>query len=218
MHFLSFLFLSLKLRLSFYFSGVGIRPTDLIFLRLPLFRLLPFKIQAIILLIFHLLFLCLLYRSLFLLFMEELYRAVAPFLEGNGGLGGMDGGFNPPPAPDPAAYPEAAPSEEQPRDPIFRMVEKINQKCDREETEIVLKARNLLKKKVPVITPDDEQDIKRAINMALHDAWETQDLTKRLKEFRKIRRSLGTPNCSVWDVFIDCLNSLGNEKFQNCRD
>lgn len=53
---------------------------------------------------FQLLFLFLISRSLFLLLMDELSRAVAQFypaLGGSASMGGMNGGFNPPPAPDP---------------------------------------------------------------------------------------------------------------------
>ena len=59
--------------------------------------------------------------------MDELSKAVAQFyptLEGNGGLGGINGGFNPPPVPDTspvlaAASHEAGPSVSDPKSHLF---------------------------------------------------------------------------------------------------
>ena len=100
-------------------------------------------------------------------------------------------------------------------DHIYRAVDAIITSCENEEALIVEKARALLLKKgAPHLTDEDKEDIRRAINMALYDAWET-DIDRRLEQFRRIRRFLGTGNCPVWNTFIDYLVSLGNQKFND---
>ncbi|XLU64163.1 hypothetical protein S245_023372 [Arachis hypogaea] len=77
-------------------------------------------------------------------------------------------------------------------DHIYRAVDAIITSCENEEALIVEKARALLLKKgAPHLTDEDKEDIRRAINMALYDAWET-DIDRRLEQFRRIRRFLGT--------------------------
>lgn len=127
MHFFSFSFQSLTFRLYLYFFVLGIGPRDLILFRLPLLRLLPCSIRIFFYVVVQLLFLFLIYRFVFLLLMDEQSRAVAqfyPMMEGNGGLGGMNGGFNPPPVPDTspvlaAASHEAGPSVSDPKSHLF---------------------------------------------------------------------------------------------------
>lgn len=110
--------MNLKLHFVFFLSGVGLGPTDFILFRLPLFRQLPFSIRIYFYVGVRLFLLFFIFK-ISMLFMDELRNAVAQFyptLEGSGGLGGMNGGFNPPPVPDnssilAAASPEA---EDQP--------------------------------------------------------------------------------------------------------
>ncbi|XP_015931581.3 uncharacterized protein LOC107457911 [Arachis duranensis] len=102
-------------------------------------------------------------------------------------------------------------------DPIYRAVDAIITSCENEEARIVEKAQTLLLKKgAPHLTDEDKEDIRRAINMALYDAWET-DIDRRLEQFRRIRRFLGTGNSPVWNTFIDEMVALGNERFQNFK-
>lgn len=97
-------------------------------------------------------------------------------------------------------------------DRIYRAVDGINTNCKNEEARMVERAREIFLGKGVFLDENDQQDIARAMNMALYDAWET-DIDTRLGQFRKIRRSLGKRSCSVWDNFIDSLVALGNQKF-----
>lgn len=84
-----------KFHLSFYLYGVD----GSFFFRLPIVQRLPFKIQISLFVVVKVLFMFILFsifRSVGLLFMDELTRAVAPFVPT---LGGTNGGFGPPPAP-----------------------------------------------------------------------------------------------------------------------
>lgn len=90
---------SFKLHIYFYFCGVG---GVSFFFQLPLVRRQPFQIQILLYTVVKLLFLVVIYsgsRSLFVLFMDDLTRAVAPFLPGSGGI--HEGGFSQPPTPTP---------------------------------------------------------------------------------------------------------------------
>ena len=96
---------------------------------------------------------------------------------------------------------------------IYRAVDAINTSCQSEEGRIVAKAQTILQKKGNVLSEDDKEDVARAVNMALYDAWET-DIDTRLEQFRRIRRYLGTKDCSIWKHFMDSLLSLGNTRIK----
>lgn len=74
----SFSFPILKFHLYLYFSGVG----GCFLFRLPLVRRLPVKIQFVLYVVVKLLFIlliCTISRSVFVLLMDDLTRAVAQF-------------------------------------------------------------------------------------------------------------------------------------------
>ncbi|XP_052112770.1 uncharacterized mitochondrial protein AtMg01090-like [Arachis duranensis] len=115
---------------------------------------------------------------------------------------------------DEVARPLPNPIDPGTEDRIYRAVDAINTNCKNEEARMVERAREIFLGKGVFLDKNDDQDIARAINMALYDAWET-DIDRRLEQFRRIRRFLGTGNCPVWDDFIDYLVSLGNQKFND---
>lgn len=188
-HLFSFSFPSLtvlKLHLSFSLSGVGLGPRDLILFRFPLLPLLPFSIRIFFYVVVQLLFLFLIAhisRSVFLLLMDDLSRAVTQFyptLGGNGGLGGMNGGFNPPPVPEnspilAAASHEAGPPEAEargraPRDLVSELrsdpylCTTFRNACIKQE-HIIQRVTDLaLADQIPI---NDPQDIRRGVETYL---------------------------------------------------
>ena len=120
---------------------------------------------------------------IFLLMMNELSEAVAQFyptLEGSGALGGMNGGFNPPPAPEnssvlAAASHEAAPSDAEGRAPRDLVSELQNDPylCTTyrnallKQEEIIKLVKDLvLAGQIPI---DDDDDIRKAVEVYLAD-------------------------------------------------
>ena len=67
------------------------------------------------------------------------------------------------------------------------------------------KAHAILLQMNVILNDQEKEDVARAVNMALYDAWEA-DIDTRLEQFRRIRRYLGTRNCSIWNDFIDALH------------
>nr|QCQ81946.1 hypothetical protein [Ammopiptanthus mongolicus] len=155
--FFSFRYLTILLQLNLYLSLSGVRPS--FGFRLQKIRRLPFEIQIFIYVVVQLLFslfICSVARSFFLLLMDELSRAVAQFyptLGGNGGLGGMNGGFNPPPAPDnssllaavAAASTEAGPSASEPNSHVLSEAQERLERLRQENRLRLQKNEKLLK-------------------------------------------------------------------------
>lgn len=203
MHLFSFSFPVLKLHLYFSLSGVGLGPRDW---RFPLLRLLPFEMNIFFYVVAQLLFLLLIAsisRSVFLLLMDELSRAVAQFysaLGGNGGLGGMNGGFNPPPMPNnspilAAASHEAGPPEAEargraPRDLVSELrsdpylCTTFRNACIKQE-EIIKQVSDLaLANQVPI---DDPQDIRRGAETYLTNLMCEEPRSRNVKLARILR-------------------------------
>jgi bifunctional N-acetylglucosamine-1-phosphate-uridyltransferase/glucosamine-1-phosphate-acetyltransferase GlmU-like protein len=90
---------------------------------------------------------------------------------------------------------------------LYRAVEGINTACDQVQERIVLKTRTLLARKG--IALEDPQDVSRAINIAMTEAWEI-DIDNRLSHFRNLHRYLGTRNCRLWPEIVKELRDLGN--------
>lgn len=191
-HFSFFSFPSLtglKLHLLFSLSGVGLGPRDLILFRLPLLRRLPFSIRIFVFVVVQLLLFlgfAHIVRSGFLLVLDELSRAVAQFyptLGGNGGLGGMNGGFNPPPVPDNSSIFAAASHEAEgpasggraPRDFISELKEdttlcrSYRNACIKQEEIIQMMAQLLLDQGVHI---EDHQDIRKGVDLYFTDTME----------------------------------------------
>lgn len=81
---------------------------------------------------------------------------------------------------------------------IYNAVDAINSRCQSEESRIVAKAHAILLKLNVVLNDQEKEDVARAVNIALYDAWEG-NIDTRLEQFRRIRRYLGTRNCSIWN-------------------
>lgn len=91
-------FFFIRFSFHFHFSGLG----HSLVLQLPIIKQLPVKVQMVVSAVVQLLCLFLiyhLYRSSFLLLMDELTQALTQFYPTSGGLS-MNGGFNPPPVPE----------------------------------------------------------------------------------------------------------------------
>jgi hypothetical protein len=61
------------------------------------------------------------------------------------------------------------------------------------------------------VTLGDPEDVKRALQLALHDDWE-HDIDDRKRHFTVLRRDFGTARCERWNPFIDELRGLGNRQ------
>lgn len=95
---ISFYLQCLQLHISFYLSGIG----GCFIFRLPLVRRLPFQIQIFLYVVVKLLLILVIYsiyRSSFVLLMDDLTRAVAQFLPGSGGININEEFNSPPPGP-----------------------------------------------------------------------------------------------------------------------
>lgn len=90
---------------------------------------------------------------------------------------------------------------------LYRAVEGINDACFQVQERIVLKTRTLLARKG--IALEDPQDVSRAINLAMTEAWEI-DIDNRLSNFRNLHRYLGTRNCRLWPEIVKELRDFGN--------
>nr|QJA28489.1 hypothetical protein [Capsella bursa-pastoris] len=88
-------------------------------------------------------------------------------------------------------------------------VEKITNACESLEAAMVRKAHILLHERG--ITLADPEDIKRALQLALHDDWE-HDIDSRQRHFTMLKRDFGTTRCERWNPFIDELRGLGNHQ------
>lgn len=92
---------------------------------------------------------------------------------------------------------------------ISAEVETITNACENLEAAMVRKAHILLHQRG--VTLEDPEDVKRALQLALHDDWE-HDIDDRRKHFTVLRRDFGTARCERWNPFIDELKGLGNHQ------
>ncbi|CAN8222940.1 unnamed protein product [Cochlearia groenlandica] len=92
---------------------------------------------------------------------------------------------------------------------ISAEVETITNACENEEAAMIRKAHILLHQRG--ITIEDAEDVKRALQLALHDDWE-HDIDDRNKHFIMLRRNFGTARCERWNTFIEELRGLGNHQ------
>nr|VDD65203.1 unnamed protein product [Brassica oleracea] len=92
---------------------------------------------------------------------------------------------------------------------ISAEIERIMAACENEEAAMIRKAHNLLHQLG--ITLEDAEDVKRALQLALHDDWE-HDIDDRKRHFTVLRRNFGTARCERWNSFIEELRGLGNHQ------
>ncbi|CAH8307708.1 unnamed protein product [Eruca vesicaria subsp. sativa] len=92
---------------------------------------------------------------------------------------------------------------------ISAEIERIFSACENEEAAMIRKAHNLLHQLG--ITLEDAEDVKRALQLALHDDWE-HDIDDRQRHFTVLRRNFGTARCERWNSFIEELRGLGNHQ------
>nr|AXU98911.1 hypothetical protein [Brassica juncea]AXU99007.1 hypothetical protein [Brassica juncea] len=92
---------------------------------------------------------------------------------------------------------------------ISAEIERIMAACENEEAAMIRKAHNLLHQLG--ITLEDPEDVKRALQLALHDDWE-HDIDDRKRHFTVLRRNFGTARCERWNSFISELRGLGNHQ------
>ncbi|CAL9238904.1 unnamed protein product [Arabidopsis halleri] len=92
---------------------------------------------------------------------------------------------------------------------ISAEVETITNACENEEAAMIRKAHVLLHQRG--ITLEDPEDVKRALQLALHNDWE-HDIDERRRHFTMLRRDFGTTRCERWNPFIDELRGLGNHQ------
>jgi F0F1-type ATP synthase membrane subunit c/vacuolar-type H+-ATPase subunit K len=97
----------------------------------------------------------------------------------------------------------------QEHDRISAEVETITSACENLEAAMVRKAHILLHQRG--VTLGDPEDVKRALQLALHDDWE-HDIDDRKRHFTVLRRDFGTARCERWNPFIDELRGLGNRQ------
>lgn len=90
---------------------------------------------------------------------------------------------------------------------IDSAVEAITNACEKLEADMVRKAHTLLQKRG--VTLADPEDVKRALQLALHADWD-HDIDDRRRHFTVLRRNFGTARCERWNPFIDELRGLGN--------
>nr|AEX57669.1 hypothetical protein RasatMp038 [Raphanus sativus]QGW48579.1 hypothetical protein [Raphanus sativus] len=122
----------------------------------------------------------------------------------------------------PAPQPTAAPAAQQQNPPagerearaqeharISAEIESIMVDCENEEAAMIRKAHILLHQFG--ITLEDAEDVKRALQLALHDDWE-HDIDDRKRHFTVLRRNFGTARCERWNSFIEELRGLGNHQ------
>uniref|UniRef100_A0A0D3A0M6 Uncharacterized protein n=1 Tax=Brassica oleracea var. oleracea TaxID=109376 RepID=A0A0D3A0M6_BRAOL len=74
---------------------------------------------------------------------------------------------------------------------------------------MIRKAHNLLHQLG--ITLEEAEDVKRALQLALHDDW-GHDIDDRKRHFTVLRRNFGTARCERWNSFIEELRGLGNHQ------
>lgn len=195
-----------QLHLSFFFAGVGLGPKDSILFRLPLLRRLPFSIRILFYAVVKLLFLFIfsyLIRKGFIFMFDELSRAVAPFYPGgNGGLGGMNGGFNPPPVPDNSAFSaasnDAGPSETETegrkRERDFISEIKNDKSLCQRYRNALLTREEIIKVMAPLLVEqgihiEDAEDIRKGVDIYLTETMETTP-AYRNRKLRKILKDL----------------------------
>ncbi|XP_010418934.1 PREDICTED: uncharacterized protein LOC104704573 [Camelina sativa] len=92
---------------------------------------------------------------------------------------------------------------------ISAEVETITNACENLEAAMVRKAHILLHERG--VTLEDPEDVKRALQLALHDDWE-HDIDDRERHFTMLRRDFGTTRYERWNPFIDELRGLGNHQ------
>lgn len=92
---------------------------------------------------------------------------------------------------------------------ISAEIERIMMACENEEAAMIRKAHILLHQFG--ITLEDAEDVKRALQLALHDDWE-HDVDDRKRHFTVLRRNFGTARCERWNSFIEELRGLGNHQ------
>jgi len=111
------------------------------------------------------------------------------------------------PIPEEQAWEREARAQEHDR--ISAEVETITSACENLEAAMVRKAQILLHQRG--ITLEDPEDVKRALQLALHDDWE-HAIDDRKRHFTVLRRNFGTARCERWNPFIDELRGLGNHQ------
>lgn len=94
------------------------------------------------------------------------------------------------------------------RDGVYQAVAGIGDACSQEQDHIVEKARTLLARKGIIL--DDPQDVNRAVDIAMTEEWDKDNLDLRLSHFRNLYRYLGTRNCRLWPEILKELRGLGN--------
>ncbi|CAA0413886.1 unnamed protein product [Arabidopsis thaliana] len=111
------------------------------------------------------------------------------------------------PIPEEQAWEREARAQEHDR--ISAEVETITSACENLEAAMVRKAQILLHQRG--VTLGDPEDVKRALQLALHDDWE-HAIDDRKRHFTVLRRNFGTARCERWNPFIDELRGLGNHQ------
>lgn len=111
------------------------------------------------------------------------------------------------PIPEEQAWEREARAQEHDR--ISAEVETITSACENLEAAMVRKAHILLHQRG--VTLGDPEDVKRALQLALHDDWE-HAIDDRKRHFTVLRRNFGTARCERWNPFIDELRGLGNHQ------
>nr|QJA28491.1 hypothetical protein [Capsella bursa-pastoris] len=111
------------------------------------------------------------------------------------------------PLPEEPAWEREARAREHER--ISAEIESIMAACEKEEAAMIRKAHMLLHQRG--IALDDPEDVKRALQLALHDDWE-HDIDSRQRHFTMLKRDFGTTRCERWNPFIDELRGLGNHQ------
>nr|AAM15515.1 hypothetical protein [Arabidopsis thaliana] len=111
------------------------------------------------------------------------------------------------PIPEEQAWEREARAQEHDR--ISAEVETITSACANLEAAMVRKAQILLHQRG--VTLGDPEDVKRALQLALHDDWE-HAIDDRKRHFTVLRRNFGTARCERWNPFIDELRGLGNHQ------
>lgn len=80
--------------------------------------------------------------------------------------------------------------------------------CLQEQDRIVEKTRTILARKGIIL--EDPKDVKRAVDIAMTEEWEQDNLDVRLPHFSNLHRYLGTRNCPLWPEIVKELRDLGN--------
>ncbi|KAG2308118.1 hypothetical protein Bca4012_082843 [Brassica carinata] len=88
-------------------------------------------------------------------------------------------------------------------------IERIMAACENEEATMIRKTHNLLHNLGKTL--ENAEDVKRALQLALHDDWE-HHIDDRKRHFTMLRCNFGTDRCERWNSFIEELRGLGNHQ------